>query len=611
MNWKPTWVLLAVAAVLFAFIVLVDQPLRRQRELQASRVILPGFEPALVTNIEIHPWGQSIIQAVRQSAPGNAWRLLQPVSYPAESQLVASFLNGLAKLEWLDRVSESELKDRPDAQEEFGFTKPRFTLLLQGSGPDRRLEIGDLGPFGDRVSLQVVGNTAIYQTDNNILRWLPPDKYQWRDPSLLNLTNLAFQTLRVRAAGKEFDLERDPTNHLWFMRQPLPARADTPKINDLLARLQSVSVSGFVTDDPQADLDSFGLQSSDTTPDLAISFLDHTRAVAGFQVGRSPTNYPQLAFARRDDQGNVVVIARDAIRAWLAPYTNFLDQHFISLSPSLVESITVRGDDNFVVRKQTNGQWLVVGGKSFPADAALMNDWLAGFTNVPTEIFKTVVTDFSPYGLTNPCLQYFIRFSTNAGSQTEARIDFGLNQAGKVFERRSGEDCVNTVSRDDFDRLPRVSWQLRDREIWSFATSNVVSVTVHQHGGVNKLLRDPDGDWTYAPGFNSQIHIDSPALEECVFRIGQLRAVYWDGVGDEHLDRFGFAKTDHEVDFEVKSGATNQILSLQFGERSPYLHPYASVVRNGERLIFEFPADVYGNLVLPNLTLFTARYHPR
>jgi hypothetical protein len=35
--------------------------------------------------------------------------------------------------------------------------------------------------------------------------------------------------LRVRAAGNEFDLERDATNHLWFMRNPLVARADTPK----------------------------------------------------------------------------------------------------------------------------------------------------------------------------------------------------------------------------------------------------------------------------------------------------------------------------------------------------------------------------------------------
>jgi len=427
---------------------------------------------------------------------------------------------------------------------------------------------------------------------------------------LLNLTNLSFQTLRVRAAGNEFDLERDATNHLWFMRHPLAARADTSKINDLLSRLQTLSVSAFTNDNPPADLDLYGLQTSDTTPELALSFLDRTNLVAGLQMGRSLTNYTNYAFARRHDPGNIVVVAREPLKPWQAPYTNFLDQHFISLSPSLVESITVQGDDDFVVRKKTNGEWLVLAGQSFPADAALMEYWLAGLTNVPTEIVKTVVTDFSPYGLTNPALQYTVRFVPEAGAQTDARIEFGTNQTGHVFERRLGEDPVNTLNPGDFDRLPRVSWQMRDRQVWSFASSNVLSVTVHQLGGTLSYLRDPDGNWTYAPGFNSQVAINSPALEECVFRMGQLRAIYWDALGDSPQDRFGFAKTSHEVEFEVKHGATNEIFRIQFGERSPLIHPYASVVRNGQRLVFELPADLYGNLVEPNLTLPTTRFHP-
>jgi hypothetical protein len=607
MNRKPTWVLLTAAAVALAFIMLVEQPLRRQRQLQASRVILPGLNPALVTNIQIHPWNHALIQAVRPSAASPSWSLLQPVAYPAENQDISSLLKLLAKLEWVDRVSEQELTDRPSAQEEFGFTKPRFTLLLQGSGSDRHLEIGALGAFNDRVFVQVVGDNAIYQADANILQWIPTDKNDWRDLSLLSLTNFSFQTMRVRDAGKEFDLVRDATNHLWFMRKPT-ARADTPKINDLLSRLQTLLVSDFVNDSPRPELEPYGLQSSDTTPALVLSFLDGTNKVAGLQVGGSPSNHPDLVFARRDNPGNIVKIAQDSLKPWQAPYTNFLDQHFISLSPSLVESIQVRGQDDFVVRKQTNGQWLVEAGQSFPADARLMDIWLSSLTNVPTEIVKTVVTDFAPYGLSNAALQYIVRFRPEAGAQAEAHIDFGTNAAGSVFERREDEDFVNSVSGDEFSALPRVSWQLRDRQIWSFASSNVVRVTVHQLGGTNIFLRDPDGNWTCAPGFNNQVGVNSAALEECVFRIGQVRAIYWDAVGDKNLDRFGFDQAKYEVEFEVNHGGVNEIFRLQFGSRSPLLHPYASVVRDGQRLIFEFPADLYENLVEPNLTLYTARH---
>jgi hypothetical protein len=603
MNWKPTWVLLAAAAVLLALIVWVEQPLRRQRELQASRALLPGLNVSLVTNIEIQPWGGAIIQAVRQSDSNNAWQLVQPVTYPAQSQFVEALLNVLAKLEWVDRITERELAARPNAQKEFGFNTPQYTIRLQGAGPERRLEIGNLGAFNDRVYFQLVGNNAIYQIDADILRWIPQVKDQWRDLSVLSLTNLTFQTLRVRAAGNGFELGRDPTNHLWFMRHPLAARADTPKIDALLSRLQAVSVRAFTNDDPQADLAPYGLQTSDTTPELAFSFLDGTNTVAGLQLGRTLTNFTNFAFARRPNPGNIVIVEREAFKPWQTPYTNFLDPHFISLSPDMVESIDVRGTDDFTVRKQTNGQWVVEAGKTFPADGTFMDYWLTALTNASTEIVKTVVTDFLPYGLNHPILQYTIHFRDHE----EAQIEFGTNQAGHVFERRLGEDPVNAISLEDFQRLPRLSWEMRDRQVWNFPASNVVSVTIHQLGGTLEYLRDPDGNWTYAPGFNSQVAINSPALEECVFRLGQLRAVYWDAVGDQPQDNFGFAKTSHEVELKVKRGATNEIYRMQFGARSPLLHPYASIERDGQRLVFEFPADLYEGLVEPNLTLISAR----
>jgi hypothetical protein len=614
MNWKPTWVWLVAAAVMLAFIVLVEHPLRRQREKEASRLILPGLNPSLVTNIEIHPWGQPVTEVVRQSASDHSWRLVRPVSYPAQNQLLAALLEALRKLEWLERINEKELNDRPNAQEEFGFTKPLFTVLLQGSGSPRRLEFGVLGAFNDEVSLQVVGDTAIYQAAADILRLLPLDQRLWRDQSLLSLTNLAFQTLLVRSAGQEFELERDATNHLWSMSKPLPrARADTSKINNLLSQLQNVQISGFVPEDPQPDLDTFGLQSTENTPELELSFLNGSNKVAGLQVGSSVSNYPAYAYARRVDPGNVIVaVAKELLKPWQAPYTNFLDPHFISLSPSLIESIAVRGDDDFEVRKRTNGLWMVAADKSFAADADLMGYWLAQFTNMPTQIAKRVVADFSDYGLSHPCLQYTLRFSPEAGAAGETRIDFGSNQAGTVFERRLDEDFVNSVSSNDYYLLPRSSWELRDREVWNFASSNVISVTIHQRGGVLKYLRDPDGNWTYAPGFSSQVPLNSFATEACVFQIGRLRAIYWDGVGEEHLERYGFPQADYEVAFEVKQGGTNETYRLQFGTRSPtHYHPYASVVRDGQRLIFEFPAGLYDNLVESNLTLYTARLQPR
>ena len=193
-----------------------------------------------------------------------------------------------------------------------------------------------------------------------------------------------------------------------------------------------------------------------------------------------------------------------------------------------------------------------------------------------------------------------------------ARIEFGVSINGRIFERRLDEPFVNLIIPDDFDRLPRTSWQLRDRHIWSFDTSNVVSLTIHQLGATRKYVRAPDGEWTFAPGFHGPPLVNWPALEEGVHRLGDLHATYWSGVGDAHGQEFGFAKADFSLDVEVKNGDKTGIYTIQFGGRSPYSYPYAAVVQNGLRLVFEFPVDLYENFVDPDMTIPAAlRYHPK
>jgi hypothetical protein len=614
MNWKSTGILLAAAAVLFAFIWLVDRPLRQERLRQASRVILPGFDPASVNSVEIQPRGANEIHAGRMDPANDLWQMTRPISYPAQGAPIMALLDALAGLEWQERLSAGELKDQPDAQEKFGFTQPQCEVSLQGSGAPRQILIGQSSALGDQVFLEVVGNPDIYLVSAAWLQFIPSDKDQWRDLSLLNPVRLSYQSIEVRSPGRGFALERDATNHLWFMKKPVTARADSARINELLQRLQGLRVRQFVSDDPRADLELYGLQTSPQTPDLDLLFWGGSNLTAELQVGASPTNQPGLAFARRQNPGNVVVVDREALRPWQGAYTNFLDYHFISLSPDSIGAIAVQGEGRFAVQKQTNGQWLVRAGTTFPADAGLMRDWLASFTNIQTQIEKTVATDFADYGLTPPLLQYTLQADGGAAGPSNtviARIEFGASKSGKIFERRLDESFVNLISPDDFNRLPRAAWQLRDRRIWTFDSSNVLSLTVHQLGGTRKYLRDPEGQWTFAPGYHGPPWVNWPSLEEGVHRLGELSAVWWSGVGDAHGREFGFARTDFGLSLEVKRGGKTETCSIEFGGRSPYSHPYASVVRNGQRLIFEFPADLYDNFVEHDMTIPAAlRYHP-
>lgn len=614
MSWKPTWILILAAAVLFAFIWFVDRPIRQERLRQASRIILPGFDPASVKTIEIKPRGAADIQVVRAEGTNMEWRMTEPIAYPTEPVPIILLLNALARLGWQERISANELRAQADAQEKFGFTEPQFEISLQGSGPPRKVLIGQSSALGDQVFLEVVGSPDIYLVNADWLPLIPSDKDQWRDLSIIDTSHLDFQSIQVRSPGRGFDLQLNPTNHLWLMTQPVTARADSAKINNCLKKLAALQVRQFVSDDPRVDLELYGLQASPQTPDLDVSFWKGTNLAADLQIGGSPTNMTNMAFARRADPSNVVVIDRDPIRPWQGAYTNFLDYHFISVSPETIGLISVQADGQFYVEKQTNGQWMVHAAATYPADAELMRDWLATFTNYQTQIEKTIATDFTEYGLNHPLLQYTLQSPGQVPGSSNgiiAQIQFGSNRSGQIFERRPDESFVNVVKPDDFYSLPRSPWQLRDRHIWSFESSNVLSLTVEQQGVTRKFVRDPEGEWTFAPGFHGPPEVNWPSLAEGIHRLGQLQAVYWDAVGNANEQAYGFAKANFKISIAVKNGSGVETNSIEFGGRSPYTYPYAAVERNGERLIFEFPVDLYENFVERDMAIPAAlRYHP-
>ena len=81
-----------------------------------------------------------------------------------------------------------------------------------------------------------------------------------------------------------------------------------------------------------------------------------------------------------------------------------------------------------------------------------------------------------------------------------------------------------------------------------------------------RYTRDTNDQWTLPPG--SIVTIVQPAIEETLYRMGQLRAIYWSGYGEDHLERFGFDETDYRISFEIKKGGQMETNTIQFGKPS-------------------------------------------
>jgi len=329
-------------------------------------------------------------------------------------------------------------------------------------------------------------------------------------------------------------------------------------------------------------------------PDLELVLGHGTNTVARLDFGKSPTNDTRLVYARRSGLPGIVAIPKDGLAPWYGQVNDFRDPFLVTWSGQ-VGGIDVRGQDTFSLQQQSDDTWRVLP-QNFPADAGLVKDLLSALSGMQiVEFNNDVVTapDLVTYGLAAPAQQYVLRAAAtnSAAGPTNpvlAEVDFGTNQADKVFARRADESFVYAVRFADVQHLPSVSWEMRERRIWNFSTNDVQGLTLQQQGRVRQLERKGPNNWALAP--HSQGVINVLAVEEAVRGLCQLTAIAWVARGEEYRTRYGFTENDQRITLELKNG---EKAPVEFSALASPNSPYAAVMMDGQLWIFQFPTWLY------------------
>jgi Domain of unknown function (DUF4340) len=595
MNSKTTSLWFVLAAALAAFIFIFQHYFRPVAA--GPVVILPNLRPAAVTSVEVIPADALEIRADRTNG---VWFLTSPILYPAQPAAIETLLDALQKLASAVPISAGELRAHPDAEAEYGLDNPQTKLVIEAGGQRWQLQVGNKTAPGDQVFLRVVGREDAFVADAGWLKFIPRSADEWRDTALVDArqSDCDWIVLTNNAKGIAIELRRDPTNHLWRMIRPLPARADTDRITDALQKLQSARVTRFVTDDPKADLAAFGLQPADF--DLWLG--RGTNLVAALHVGKSPTNDATQVYAKREGWSAIFTTAQEPLASWRGPVNSFRDPKLLELTAPVAE-IEVRGADHFVLQRHGSNDWSIVGEK-YPADAENVQafiQFLAGLRIA--EFVKDVPTasDLQTYGLASPARQIILRSAVGDTNAVIAQILFGATQTNEIFVKRADEIFVYGLSLADLSQMPlyEYAWEFRDRHIWNFSENDVSQITLLQNGKTRVLIHNGVNQWALAA--NSQGTINPPAIEETAHRFGQLTAAYWLGRNLTDPERtYGLNTNNLQVTFELKNGGQR---TVDFGAELPAAQSAVAVVTlDGERWAFEFPPLLY-QLVLSYLTI--------
>ena len=590
MKSKTTTLWFVLAAALFAGIWFCQKFL--QPAVPGNAGLLPGLHAADVTGIQVSPAGAHEIEAVRTN---HLWRLQQPLAYPAQTAAIEALTGALEKLT-PQRLTAADLRGH-NADTEYGFDNPQFRLDLSAAEQSWHLLIGNKTAPGDQVFIRVVGLEGAFVTDAGWLSLLPRLADDWRDTALVDAA-AATDWIVITNSAKALVLEfrRDPTNQLWRMIQPRQTRADSARLAAALQLLQAGRVTQFVTDDPHADLGSYGLQPAD----LDVWLGHGTNFTSAIHAGKSPTDNPALLFARREGWNSVVATAKETLAPWRGAVNDYRDPHLLALTAPVAE-IEVRGDNAFTLQQRGSNSWAVAGEK-FPTDQRKVLEFtrqLAGLR--VAEFVKDVVTapDLQGFGFTTNSRQIILRGAAGDTNSVVAQLIFGTtNLVDQIFVKRGDEDYVYALKLADYAQLPEAGWQFRDRHIWSFSVTNVAQLTLRQNGKTRQLLRTGRNQWSLAPG--SQGMIDPKSIEQTVEQLANLTAENWIPSNLAAPEKYGFFPDNLQVTIELKTG---EKFSVDFGLELPKEQTaLAAVMLDGQRWVFIFPVIPY-QMTAANLTL--------
>jgi hypothetical protein len=339
MNWKTTWLLLGLAAALFAFIFLVERHWKSTSEGGTTPERLLSFRAADVTNIQLKLTTQFILR-VERSRPEAPWNLVMPSSYPAQSLKIEWLLQTLETLIPSTYIPAGELTAKKRTIAQYGLDIPPATLTLQHNGQRTELVFGSPTAVGDQVYVQIQNRPGVHVVNSEVFDRLPRSHNDWRDTALLNLEGVGFMLLEVSGSDRGFALEFNPTNKTFYLTKPSVARAESGKVDALLRQLRDASVTKFITDHPRrSDLESFGLQP----PALELAFASGsgTNDVIVVQFGRSLTNDLSTVYARRMSHMNVVLVPKRCSTACRSPRVSCAIFGWSSASMASVDAIEV------------------------------------------------------------------------------------------------------------------------------------------------------------------------------------------------------------------------------------------------------------------------------
>jgi len=453
---RNTLLLLLVLIALGGYLYWVELP-GQEREAESKKLV--ALKKDAVTGMTLAYPDRTI--ALEKSPEGH-WRLTAPVAADADDAVVNNMLTAIE----LAEVSRT-LEDVGDKLASYGLAPPEATVTLtlkEGSIPP--LKIGKTTQIGSAAYLQKGDDPKVYIGTMAFQSGMKKQVKDLRDKSLVTFEDQDVRKVEIVKAGSVVTAERGDGDK-WRITKPGDYPADSAEIRALLASIRGLRADDFVSDDPAADLATWGL----TDPQLGVSvWIGKDAAQKTLLLGKFKDDEPSKKgiYAKRAELPAVVTLPDFAFKNLDKSVSTLRDKTVVAFAKEQAAKIAVtRKDDLGFTLVKRDGTWHIEdpgeGTERGPTMTRFLDD-LAAFKG--TDIMsEDPSADLREWGLGTPDMTVVVSDAEGKtlGTLIGAR---GPEPAGdpnaKAFVSAVGSGIVYVVKPFVYDRIDKKRADFRD-----------------------------------------------------------------------------------------------------------------------------------------------------
>ncbi|MDQ5857248.1 MAG: DUF4340 domain-containing protein [Acidobacteriota bacterium] len=437
MSARKLLVLTGVVVALFAFIFFLERKMPTTAERQQKGDLHWDLPEDRVERIRLERGGET----VELAKSGDAWKLVLPEAYPADSFAAGELASELADLK--NPGGEPASEGKP---EDYGLVKPVATATITWTDPkspakrlSRTIAFGIDIPGTDVTAARVTGAPGILFVPASVAASVrkPVDELKSKDVFGASPPDVS----RIDVSRGRGSLALAKKNGVWWLEQPLNDLADRDVVERLAADLSSLRVTEFVPRAQAADLAALGL----APPVFRVTITDSKGAKHVLDLGSTRSDGNSVYASR---QGQVFTVGNALLEELSREAVSFRDKRLVRFDRNDVTGVDARTGPARHSFARSQAGWSVDGR---PLIASAADDLLTALTDAESVAFLDD-SQAKALALRQPESEIVVRLS--AGPTWKIAL-YPLR--AELAAAVSGRPGAFTVSREAMDRLAAAS----------------------------------------------------------------------------------------------------------------------------------------------------------